>query len=372
MIVLNVSTVDATSAPARSRRQCSRCGSVYALFGTEPACTCGGPLEWIADGVIPVAGGAGIWRHAELLPPVSERNRLTLGEETTPLLAFEDFLCKLDYLLPTGSFKDRGAAVLASCALEAGVTEGVADSSGNAGSSLAAYFAAAGLPLTVFVPAGASSPKVAQTRRYGATVVEVDGDRSAVSAAAQDFAAAHGSFSASHAWSPFFLAGMRTLAAELVAQQGGTIAGVVAPVGAGTLLLGLSQGFALLEAQGLVEAPPLYGVQAELCAPLAHAFAAGLDELDPARQWGRSLAEGINISSPPRGREILAAVRRSGGAILAVAEGEILEAHEDLARHGILAERTSATALAGARRLGSKLAPGAVVVLTGFGLKEAQ
>src|SRR6476646_1433211 len=176
------------TAAVEGARSCGLCGRTYALWGPEFRCACGGPLGWSGPGAAGDAAGDGIWRSAELLPPVSAGHRITLGEAVTPVLRSDGLALKLDYLLPTGSFKDRGAAVLASCALEAGVTAAVADSSGNAGASLAAYFTSAGVPLTVFVPRGSSSPKVDQARRYGARVVEVDGDRSAASTAAAEHA----------------------------------------------------------------------------------------------------------------------------------------------------------------------------------------
>ena len=358
------------TAAVEGERSCRRCGRSYAVWGPELHCTCGGPLAWIGPGAPPDAAADGIWRYAELLPPVSTGHRITLGEAVTPVLHVDDLVLKLDYLLPTGSFKDRGAAVLASCALEAGVTAAVADSSGNAGASLAAYLASAGVPLTVFVPRGSSSPKVDQARRYGARVEEVEGGRAAASRAALLFARSRGAFYASHAWSPFFLAGMRTVAFELAAQLGPGLPAVVAPVGAGTLLLGLAQGFELLRDRGEIDAvPKLLAVQAAACAPLADAFAAGRDEVDPAKSWGTSLAGGINIADPPRAAEILAAVRASGGAIVTVEEDEIAAAREALAHRGVLVEHTSAAAWAGA--VGAAAAPeGAAVVLTGFGLKE--
>jgi len=359
---------DGPRAAAAEGRFCPRCGRSFALWGLEVACTaCGGPLEW-HGAASDVTAGAGLWRYAEILPPVSVEHRLTLGEGVTPLLELDGLVCKLDYLLPTGSFKDRGAAVLASTALEAGARAAVADSSGNAGSSLAAYFAAAGVPLTVFVPAGSASPKVAQTHSYGAEVVEVEGDRSAASAAARAHVAETGAFYASHAWSPFFIAGMRTVAFELVEQLGPDLPAVVAPAGAGTLLLGLYDGFRLLTERGDLPAlPQLIAVQAEACAPLADAFARGLDDVDPGRAWHHSVAGGINIASPPRGREILRAVRESGGAIVAVTEDAIVAARARLLRRGVFAEHTAAAAWAGS----TEAPPGAAVVLTGFGLKEA-
>jgi threonine synthase len=358
------------TAAAEGTRSCPACGSVYPLWGLEFRCSCGSPLAWSGPGAGARAGG-GIWRYADLLPPVADVHRLTLGEEVTPAIRVDELVCKLDYLLPTGSFKDRGAAVLTSCALEAGISAAVADSSGNAGASLAAYFTSAGVPLTVFVPRGSSSPKLEQARRYGARVEEVEGGRSAASDAAVAFAAERGAFYASHAWSPFFIAGMRTLAFELCSQLGPDLPAVVVPVGAGTLLLGLAQGFALLAERGeIATVPRLLGVQAAACAPLADAFATGRDGVDPSKRWTTSLAGGINIPNPPRAPEILAAVRSSGGAIVTVAEQEIATAREELGRRGVLVEHTSAAAWAGAA--GAAAAPGgSVVVLTGFGLKEA-
>lgn len=349
-------------------RTCPACGRSYPLWGLEVACSCGTPLGWEGEGE--PALGPGLWRHAEVLPPVSPENRLTLGESPTPVLGVERFRCKLDHLLPTGSFKDRGACALASAALESGAAAAVADSSGNAGAALAAYCAAGALPLTVFVPRGAGSTKVTQTRSYGAVVEEVDGDRTAVSATARRFAEETGAFYASHAWSPFFLAGVRTVALELVDELG-DVPAVVCPVGAGTLLLGLREGFRIRLEQGRIgRIPPLHGVQAAVVAPLASAYGAGRQTIDPARRWGRSVAEGINIACPPRAGEILEAVRSSGGSVTAVGEDEIVEAHAALARRGVLVEKTSATAWAGAQRLPG-LPEGSVVVLTGSGLKEA-
>jgi threonine synthase len=351
-------------------RACRTCGRSYPMWGLEVACTCGSPLSW-AGAAECSSTAAGLWRHADILPPVSLSNRLTLGEVATPLIDVGRLRCKLDYMLPTGSFKDRGACVLASAALESGVEHAVADSSGNAGAALAAYCAAGGLPLTVFVPKGTGSPKVAQIRRYGATVEEVDGDRAAVSAAARRFAETSGAFYASHAWSPFFLAGVRTVALELVDALGDEIPGVVCPVGAGTLLLGLYQGFQVRLEQGrITRIPPLHGIQAALVAPLAAAFAAGSDDVDADLHSGKSIAEGINTATPPRAREILAAVRASGGSITAVREEEIVDPQEALARRGVLVEKTSAVAWAGALDLPA-LPDGSVAVLTGSGLKEA-
>lgn len=109
-------------------------GTTTHFGGAEWACTCGAPLSWtgaLAPVGSSVAAGEGIWRWASALPPVRAENRVTLGEPTTPLVGTGSLLCKLDFLLPTGSFKDRGSALLASCARELRAEAAVADSSGT-------------------------------------------------------------------------------------------------------------------------------------------------------------------------------------------------------------------------------------------------
>lgn len=354
------------SAAAASARVCTQCARSYELWGPELSCTCGAPLRWLPAhpaASVSDAAGTGIWRYAPLLPPVTKENRVTLGEAITPTIEHHGVSLKLDFLLPTGSFKDRGASVLVACARELRVEAAVADSSGNAGAALAAYFARAGIPLTVFVPGAASSPKVRQAEHYGARVERVAGGRDAATSAARDYAERTGAFYASHAWSPFFLAGMRTLAWELNQELRGSPATVVVPVGAGTLALGLYEGFALLD-----QSPRLVGVQAERCSPLAHAFRGG----DPAAvAWHPSVAAGICIPNPPRAREILDAFANSAGDIVTVTEREIEAAHTELASAGIYVEKTSAAAWAGAAKVSKGAADNdVIVVLTGSGLKE--
>lgn len=361
-----------SSAQLAQRLTCSQCGETHGLWEHVWRCVCGAPLHWAGD-VSGAAPGTGVWRHADLLPPVADANRVTLGEPVTPLVPLDGLLAKVDALLPSGSFKDRGAATLASWALEAGVREAVVDSSGNAGAAISAYFAAAGVPLTVFVPRGTSAPKQAQTRRYGSTVVEVDGGRDDATAAACAHAERTGAFYASHAWSPFFLAGLRTLAAELADQADGELPPVVVPTGAGTALLGLRHGFALLRERGAVaRVPQLFAVQAARCAPLANAFARGSAMPVPG-EWKRSIAEGINVTTAPRGADVLSALRATAGGAITVTEDEIAAARDELPRHGILVETTSAAAWAGACKLREAgTFDRAVVLLTGTGLKEAQ
>jgi threonine synthase len=346
---------------------------------------CGGPLELGDDTAAEVAPSpglhtapptSGLWRYLDRLPV---RSPVTLGEPATPLvearIGGREVLLKLESALPTGSFKDRGSAVLVAWLRDAGIDRVVEDSSGNAGASLAAYAARAGITARIMVPESASPAKLVQARAFGAEVVLVPGPRQAATDAAIA-AAEKGWFYASHLWSPLCPAGTATWAWELTDQVGGELPdAVVVPLGGGTLLLGLARGFTWLRRAGVAtRTPRLYGIQSRACAPLAAAFAAGKEAPAPVEPRP-SMAEGILLARPPRGGAILARVRESGGTIVAVEDAAAWTSLHELARAGILAEPTSAVALAGVTVLErqGELRPTdrVVVAITGSGLKAA-
>ena len=284
-------------------------------------------------------------------------------------------MAKLEGGLPTGSFKDRGTAVTVAWLRAQGVREIVVDSSGNAGASFAAYAARAGMRLRLFVPADASPAKLLQARAHGAEVVPVPGPRSAAGEAARAALEGAGPDVAygSHMWQPAFLAGTATFAYEVFEQLGRRAPDVVvAPLGGGTLLLGVHLGFTRLREAGLIDrVPRLVGVQSAACAPLAQAFRAG--EPDAAAVTpGQTIAEGIRIDRPPRSRQILAAIRDTGGEIVEVTDDEIRASLRTLLSQGIFVEPTSAAAHAGlARSAIARDASGTVILaMTGHGLKS--
>jgi threonine synthase len=359
---------------------CDACGERVAASAVIWRCPCGGALDLLFAGGGLLDGTetlSGLWRYRAAFPPIPDEDVVTLGEGQTPLIDARNragVKYKLDYLFPTGSFKDRGSTVIASCLNMLGVTRAVEDSSGNAGASMAAYFAAAGITATIFVPATTSLAKAAQIRAFGAQLVPVAGSRAEVTQAAQDAAGA--GFYASHLWSPYFLAGTMTFAFEIWEQLGGRPPDrVVVPVGGGTLLLGAYLGFRHLRALGFTERiPTLVGVQAEQFAPLHRAFEEGRDSpADSAFTEGETAAEGIRLRHPPRSRQILRAVRETGGRIETVTEADIRRAWTALARQGLYVEPTAAVAAAATERLMERepLTPGSVTVtaLTGSGLK---
>jgi threonine synthase len=318
-----------------------------------------------------------VWRYAKALLVPSE-GAVSLGEGWTPLVAGEwggaPVRYKLEFMMPTGSFKDRGMTVMVSYLKSHGIARVLEDSSGNAGASLSAYAAAAGLACRILVPETASYPKIAQIAACGADVVMVKGSRQDVAEAALRQSAEI--FYASHNWQPFFVEGMKTLAYELWEQLGFRAPdNLVVPLGYGSNVLGADRGFDELSRRGEVgKGPRLFGVQAANCAPYHAAFATGGERLVPT-DISPTVAEGIATAKPTRVAEVLRAVRVSGGAVLAVSEAEIVAALRDLARRGLYVEPTSATAAAGLTRL---LAEGVirpdestVLVLTGSGLKAS-
>jgi threonine synthase len=319
-----------------------------------------------------------LWRYRKALL-VDAAAAVTMGEGWTPLIRGEwegvPVLFKLDFMMPTGSFKDRGMTVMVSYLRSRGITHVLEDSSGNAGASLSAYAAAAGMRCRILVPETASYPKIAQIAACGADVVTIKGSRQDVADAA--LAMSRDVFYASHNWQPFFAEGTKTLAYELWEQLDFRSPDhVVMPVGYGANVLGCDRGFSeLLRKAGITRMPRLHGVQAANCAPYHAAFVAGVEHF-MAVPVSATIAEGIASSKPTRMREVLAPVRSSGGSILAVTEDEIVRALAALARKGYYVEPTSAAAAAGLSQL---IARGAVrkgetivLVLTGSGLKASE
>lgn len=298
---------------------------------------------------------------------------VSLGEGGTPLLGYAvgegriHFKC--EHLNPTGSFKDRSSAALVSALVAEGVREAVEDSSGNAGASFAAYAARAGIRARVYVPAHASGAKRKQIEVYGAELIPVPGPRSAAAEAVLRAVDA-GAVYASHVFQPHGLAGLATIAYEIVEQLGAGPGSVIAPIGQGTLMLGIAMGLEALRREGAIDRMPrLIGVQARACAPLWAVHTGGAAKLEWVIE-GETVAEGVRVLRPPRGDAVLRVIEKSGGSIVAAEEDEILEGRLALARLGLFVEATSAVVWAALRFLRPVDFP-AVVILTGSGFKDA-
>lgn len=357
----------------RIRTDCPACGQRYETSNRPVRCGCGSPLtttvdweEMRIDGRLP-----GLWRYGSALP-FELSGVPTMGEGWTPLVIAgkpENLYYKLEFLFPTGSFKDRGSVMVMAEALALKTPEVVQDSSGNAGASIAAYAARSKIKAVILVPASTSEGKRKQIRSYGAQLCPVEGDRTAT--AREAWKLAQNRFYASHVWNPLFLEGTKTFAFEIWEQLGFQAPDVLfLPAGNGTLLLGAWKGFSELLARGLIERlPRLFACQSAGCAPLH------------ARLYGRSagevretVAEGIAVAVPPRIAEMEKAVSESGGTCILVEDAEVIQEQKRLAGEGFLVEPTGAVASAAAlktlREGGIRAGERIVVPLTGSGLKN--
>ncbi|WP_433260438.1 pyridoxal-phosphate dependent enzyme [Actinosynnema sp. CS-041913] len=322
-------------------------------------------------------GERSLWRYRACLP-VDIARPISLGEGRTPLVEGRwggvRPLFKLEWLNPTGSFKDRGTSVMLSYLRQHGITSVLEDSSGNGGSSVAGYGAAGGMAVRILAPAHTSPAKIAQVAAYGARVQLVDGPRE--EAQAEAIRQSDRTCYASHNWQALFLEGVKTLAYELWEDLDFRAPdNVVLPVGAGSSLLGCHLGFRELVASGLIPRPPrLFAAQPLNCSPVDAAFTAGAD--GPVDRAVRpTIAEGTAIRHPLRLRRLLAALRDSGGATVAIPEQDIVTALGELCAQGLFVEPTSAIAAAAVTRLvdAGRITPGetTVVMLSGSGLKAA-
>ncbi len=355
--------------------ECLDCGEHRGPTLRELRCASCGGLFRVAY-VEPPTGGA------PRLPLTDPAARVTLGEGHTPLvelrrmaraLDLRRLWAKLEYHAPTGSFKDRGSSTLISAAVEHGIKEFIEDSSGNAGASLAAYAAAAGITAHVFAPASAPVGKLRQIEVYGAALHTVEGPRHAATEAAQSFALERGIPYMSHSHSAFFSEGMKAFAYELAASDAASARHIVFPVGNGSLLIGTRSGYDELRQAGVTAAAPgLHCVQAEAVRPIEAALAGREWAFDPS---AATVAGGIAVSDPPRLSQVVDAVRATGGAATTVSDDTVLAWQRRLGtEQGVFCEATSAAAFAGLERL---VAEGAiprgaevVVPVTGSGLKE--
>ncbi len=345
---------------------CAVCGSVSQNPSVKSVyCVCGGIYDIRFHNVDDVL---------HKLPLVQQKLSVDLGQGDTPLvrlpiiarkLGIAELAVKLEFCSPTGSFKDRGSAVLVSAALEEDVVEFVEDSSGNAGASMAAYAARAGMRAHIFAPSTAAKGKLDQIQIFGAELHLIEGPRQAATDAAAYFAEENGLPYLSHALSPWFADGVKLMAVE-IQQSGFDATDIVAPAGNGALLIGSHAAYRQ------DESPRIHCVQSQAVQPLIRAIRG--ETWDSAEAMP-TVASGISVSKPPRASQAARAVVASGGSAVAVSDDAMLQWQRRLASEvGIFCEVTSAAAFAGIEILveNSDMPSDARVVIpiTGSGLKE--
>ena len=367
---------------------CNECQNFHLPDMYKLSCDiCGGPLdvEYVGGEAQSSSVRLPGWTGPDIPLPVHTPDAfVTLGEGSTPCvqltsisnsLGLKNLVAKLEFMNPTGSFKDRGTSMMLSVAREQGVLEIVEDSSGNAGASVSAYAAKAGIKAHIFAPATAPEAKLQQIKVYGAQTHTIEGSREDTTQAAIDFCAERGLVYASHNLSPYFIEGTKTFAYELFQQFGEDMPGnIVIPVGNGSLFIGAWRGLNELRQAGLLTSMPrLHAIQASAVMPLVAAY----EGVEWKREPGSStIAGGISVGDPPRLKQCQRVLHESGGTALAVDDDAIRVWHKRLAEsEGIYAEPTSAAAFAGLERLvgESRIArdESVLMAVTGFGLKDA-
>ncbi len=333
--------------------RCRDCGASESIASFRPRCSCGGlwdldfaPPAW--DPALIDRGQWNIFRYRAFMPPLGEGwRRITLGEGMSPIVELEPgALAKMDYFMPTLSFKDRGAAVLAWLCDSIGVRAAVQDSSGNAGNAVAAYFARAGIACEIFVPQGTSPKKIAMIESHNAKSTVVPGSRDDCARACRRKVEEEGLYYASHVYNPFFYEGTKTYIYETFEQLGRIPDNLFIPVGNGTLFLGAAKALVELRDSGAIRSMPhIVAVQSAACAPLAQAASSGSKV--PASILPRpTLAEGIAIGEPMRGGRILEIARQLKAEFVTVPEDMIMPARKALAAKGAYCEHTTAATYA--------------------------
>lgn len=352
--------------------RCNSCNETASALDWR--CTrCGGSLDLVGlpafDPKRIKVDDFSLWRYAAMLPV---KKRFSLGEGMTPLIAVEldgdAILAKLDYLNPTGSYKDRGTTTMMNHIAGFDAPEVIDNSSGNAGASIAAYASLAGIAARIVVPAAtAVESKKRLIRLFGGAIVESRQPLADVYAAAQSITYA------SHAWSPWFALGQMTVAWETWEQMGGRAPDAVAtPVGHGGLFLGFYRGFRALRAVGLIERMPrMIAVQSSGVDPIVQGWEQQL-ESPPALSARPSVADGILVEAPVRGKQILSALYQTDGFALRVDDEAIMCAQRRLSARGLIIETTSAVVAAALPQIRRRSGAEAAVLLafTGNGLKD--
>ena len=359
--------------------RCNECGKEYTIETTEFRCSCGGlfDLQYTPPPFSPELIDKKEWsifRYRKFLPVTNSFWKdVSMGEGMTPLAALEENVyVKVDYMMPTLSFKDRGAALVIAHAKALGIKKLIQDSSGNAGNSIAAYAARAGMSCEIYVPEDTSPAKIQMIRSYGAEVRVMPLSRDETARACREAAATGTGYYASHVYNPLFYQGTKTFIYETFEQMGRLPGNIFIPVGNGTLLIGAMLAIGELASSGAIaRRPKIFAVQSERCAPLLNAFTS--QKNSPAEITAqKTLAEGIAIGRPARGAQILQSTQKAGVEFIPAPEGRILEARAKLAQRGFYVEHTTAATYAAYCELIEKrgIDGDVLIPLCGAGLKS--
>lgn len=300
-----------------------------------------------------------LWRYADLLPANDPANAVTLGEGMTPMLraaalgkaaGCTDLWIKDEGRNPSGTFKDRGAAVAATCLREHGIETVIHNSSGNAAGSWGMYAARAGITCVNLVPHDALEASLKQSVMAGAPTFRVDRPWQEAGPMVREAAEKNGWFGIQTLKEPYRLEGKKTMGLEIAEQFGWSFPDAIFyPTGGALGAIAIFKAFQELEELGWVDAsrrPRLIVTQYEGCAPIVKAFDEGKERADP---WDNIDIPpgGLKSAVPPGDRASLRIIRETGGAAIAVSGQEALDAAAEIVRHeGVFACPESGTTLA--------------------------
>ncbi|MBP1962206.1 threonine synthase [Paenibacillus aceris] len=351
---------------------CPKCDTRYTIEDKHQLCTCGSPLlvaydmESLAGALNPAMlrdREPSLWRYRELLPVLHPEHVVTLGEGLTPLLPMPNIgadmqipglLMKDEGLLPTGSFKARGAAVGISKAKELGVTELAMPTNGNAGAAWALYAARAKMKSTVIMPIDAPLITRNECAISGSNLYLVNGLISDAGRIVADLVQSYGLYDASTLKEPYRIEGKKTMGLEIAEQLGWKLPDVILyPTGGGVGLIGIYKALKELQTLGWVQGklPRLVAVQAEGCAPIVKAW----DNQEKESQFwtaSKTVAFGINVPKALGDFLVLEAVYATGGCAVSISDEELLQEQQRVAElEGAFVCPEGAATFAAARKL---------------------
>ncbi|CAM2868286.1 threonine synthase [Paenibacillus sediminis] len=377
-----------------SHLDCPSCGNRYDSNQVQQLCSCGSPLlvryklDELKENVSreSINGrNADLWRYHELLPVNDPNNVVSLGEGMTPLLelprlgeeyGISHLYMKDESLVPSGSFKARGAAVGISKAKELGVRAFAMPTNGNAGAAWALYAARAGIEATIVMPIDAPSITRSEVALSGAELYLVNGLISDAGKIVAQKVKDDGVYDASTLKEPYRIEGKKTMGIEIAEQLGWEMPDVILyPTGGGVGLIGIHKALLELKEIGWVtgKLPRLVAVQAENCAPIVKAWE---EKKERSEFWDNSttIAFGINVPKALGDFLVLRAIYETEGAAVAVSDEELLTEQRNAARtEGVFICPEGAAAFAAVRRLKQtgwiKVNEKVVVLNTGAGIK---
>jgi threonine synthase len=374
--------------------ECPKCHATYDSEQVIQLCRCGAPLlvRYDLDRVKAMLRKEDLprrppdlWRYKELLPVRHERNKICLGEGLTPLLPLRrlgremglpHLFMKDEGIIPTGTFKARGAAVGVSRAKELGIETLAMPTNGNAGAAWAVYCAAAGIKAVIVMPEDAPPIPRGECAIAGAALYLVDGLISDAGRIVARAVAEYGWFDASTLKEPYRIEGKKTMGIEIAEQFGWQLPEVILyPTGGGVGIIGIYKALRELEAMGWIAGkfPRLVAVQSTGCAPIVEAWK---QKKSVSEFWenAATLAFGITVPKALGDFLVLDAIYKTDGCAVAVEDGAILAAQAMLAsREGTFVCPEGAATLSAAIQLAQRgwIKPDEKIVLlnTGSGLK---